>query len=82
MLAARTRSAASSVWSDAAVPTYELKCVDCGSRFERFLMRLLRETDKVCPVCGSQNVSAGVGGGILGKKSNTGASCGPVGGFG
>lgn len=45
-------------------------------------MRLIRETDKVCPVCGSQNVSVGVGGGIVGRRSDSSASCGPIGGFG
>ncbi|TDB39690.1 MAG: zinc ribbon domain-containing protein [Actinobacteria bacterium] len=76
------RSVASSVWSEAVVPTYELRCADCGNRFERFLLRLIRESDKVCPVCESQNVSAGVGGGILGRTSSEAASCGSVGGFG
>ena len=48
------------------MPTYELKCNPCGSRFEKFLGRLLRDTDKVCPECGSSDVRTGLGGGILG----------------
>lgn len=48
------------------MPTYELICDDCGSRFERFLTRLLRREDRVCPECGSRRVRSGVGGGVLG----------------
>jgi len=49
------------------MPTYELHCKECGHRFDRFLMRLLRESDRVCPECGSTNVEAGVGGGFAAR---------------
>lgn len=38
------------------MPTYQFVCDDCGSDYEFFLMRMLRDTDKVCPKCGSTNV--------------------------
>lgn len=49
------------------MPTYELTCHDCGERFETFLMRMLRDADKICPSCGSDRVQQGVGGGYLGS---------------
>lgn len=77
----RTRSVASSVWCE-LVPTYGLRCSECGHEFDRFLTRLLRESDKICPECGSTRVSAGVGGGFLSRRSKTGSSaCVPRGGF-
>ena len=66
-----------------SLPTYELICQVCGERFDRFLTRLLREEDRVCPVCGSTQVQSGFGGGILGKGTGAGtpsSSCG-TGGF-
>ena len=47
------------------MPTYELKCRECGHPFDRFLTRLLRDEDLVCPECGSTDVQKGVGGGFL-----------------
>jgi putative FmdB family regulatory protein len=38
------------------MPTYQLICDDCGKDFEFFLTRILRDTDKVCPSCGSTKV--------------------------
>lgn len=38
------------------MPTYGLKCTRCGKKFELFLLRLLREEDKVCPSCQSREV--------------------------
>jgi putative FmdB family regulatory protein len=64
------------------VPTYELTCADCGHRFEQFLMRIIRDPDKVCPACGSERILMGHGGGFIGKTSDRSSSCGPVGGFG
>ena len=62
------------------MPTYELTCEGCGEQHERFLMRLIREEDKVCPECGSHDVHTGIGGGILGVGTSTevsvAASCG------
>jgi putative FmdB family regulatory protein len=64
------------------MPTYELHCPECGHRFDRFLVRLLRDDDKVCPECGSTKVKAGVGGGFVARVSESGSSCAPKGGFG
>ena len=47
------------------MPTYDLKCQDCGERFERFLRRLIRAEDRVCPCCGSTHVTTGLGGGVI-----------------
>jgi putative FmdB family regulatory protein len=75
-------SARNSGWYS-QMPTYDLTCKACGNRFERFLTRLLRQEDKVCPLCGSQNVSAGVGGGYVKSPSVTSVStCASSGGFG
>lgn len=65
------------------LPTYDLTCQDCGERFELFVMRLLREEDRICRSCGGADVKAGVGGGFLRVAVSTGASgetCG-TGGF-
>ncbi|MBN1193537.1 MAG: zinc ribbon domain-containing protein [Coriobacteriia bacterium] len=63
------------------MPTYELRCPDCGCEFDRFLMRLLRQSDKVCPECGSMRVLVGVGGGFLTRRSESESTCVPRGGF-
>jgi putative FmdB family regulatory protein len=66
------------------MPTYELECRACGNRFERFLTRLLRDEDRVCPECGSTEVRSGVGGGfgIVTRQSRESNRCTPRGGFG
>jgi len=53
------------------MPTYELACRECGQRFDKFLMRVLRNDDLVCPECGSTDVARGVGGGFLGSGTRT-----------
>lgn len=63
------------------MPTYELRCKECGHAFERFLMRLLRDEDKVCPECDSTQVVSGVGGGFVARVGTTGTSCSPSRGF-
>ena len=61
------------------MPTYELKCRECGKASEVFLLRTIRDEDKVCPECGSEDVKQGVGGGFfsMGDSASTsaGASC-------
>lgn len=66
------------------MPTYDLVCRSCGHRFERFMMRLLRDEDKVCPACGSHDVGTGVGGGYAAPKAGErpSSSCGGTSGFG
>ncbi len=66
------------------MPTYELTCRACGTRFERFLARMLRDEDKVCPSCGSTDVRQGVGGGYVSKPATgrSGGGCAPRGGIG
>lgn len=53
------------------MPTYELTCRTCGTRFERFLARMLKDEDKVCPSCGSTDVGQGVGGGYVSRSPRT-----------
>ncbi|MBA4370111.1 MAG: hypothetical protein C0418_00840 [Coriobacteriaceae bacterium] len=64
------------------MPTYDLTCDECGERFERFLTRMLREQDRVCPRCGSSKVRPGPGGGFLLTDARPSAKgCVPRGGF-
>jgi putative FmdB family regulatory protein len=69
------------------VPTYQLVCDDCGKDFEFFLTRFLKDSDKVCPNCGSTKVRQvyrdffgfSLSGG---KDSDSGSGgCGSFGGF-
>jgi putative FmdB family regulatory protein len=39
------------------VPTYDLACGGCDARFERFRQGFLRDEDRVCPECGSLEVT-------------------------
>lgn len=66
------------------MPTYDLQCDACGERFELFLLRLLRDSDRVCPSCGANQVRPGVGGGILGSGTtqSKGTSCSTAHSFG
>ena len=49
------------------MPSYDLTCRRCQTRFEKFVPRLLRNEDMVCPSCGSTDIKRGVGGGVLGR---------------
>jgi putative FmdB family regulatory protein len=51
------------------MPTYELRCLECGKLFELFRTRILRDEEKVCPECGSTDVKLGVGGGYFSRSS-------------
>ena len=66
---------ANSVWCDSAVPTYELRCPECGHEYERFVMRLLRVEDRVCPECGASRVDVGVGGGFVVRQGGSESAC-------
>jgi putative FmdB family regulatory protein len=67
--------------------SYDLKCGACGHDFEVYVQGFLKETCKVCPECGSKEVSQ-VYTGFLhqwSKKSGAdsgGHSCAPSAGFG
>ena len=70
------------------MPTYELLCPACGERSERFLKRLIRDEDRVCPSCGHDDAKVGVGGGFLGagtrqsaalNRADSGGACGGAG---
>ena len=65
------------------MPTYDLKCQDCGECSERFLMRLIRDEDRVCQSCGSTRVTTGPGGRFLsfGRSGSIGSETCGSGGF-
>lgn len=56
------------------MPTYDLTCSACGEKTELFLMRVIRDEDKVCPSCGSPGMKPGVGGGFLGAGTKRAAT--------
>lgn len=58
------------------MPSYDLKCDDCGKTFEVFLLHMLRDTDKVCPECGSEQVTQRISGGYFNKSSSSAPPCG------
>lgn len=60
------------------MPTYQFVCDSCGKDFEFFLMRMLRDEDKICPSCGSTDVKR-VYRDFFGFS---GSSCGSTGGGG
>ena len=39
------------------MPTYDLACATCDTNFERYRQGFLRDEDRVCPDCGSQEVT-------------------------
>jgi len=39
------------------MPTYDFKCNVCGQAFEKFTSGIIETADKVCPQCGSQDVT-------------------------
>lgn len=61
------------------MPTYDMKCTACETRFERFLTRILADADKVCPSCGSRDVEVVPSAPFVPR---TGGGCSPRGGFG
>ncbi|MBI4734003.1 MAG: zinc ribbon domain-containing protein [Rubrobacteridae bacterium] len=73
------------------MPTYQLVCDECGKDFEFFLTPFLKDSDKICPSCGSTKVRQVYrdffGFNLSGGKSSGGSSdsgsggCGSFGGF-
>lgn len=65
---------------------YDLKCEDCGHKFEKFTSSFLKDDDRVCPKCESRNVIQEYRGtfGISGFGSSSSPSPGgaPAGGCG
>ena len=39
------------------MPTYDLACVACDTNFERYRQGFLRDEDRICPDCGSHEVT-------------------------
>ena len=72
--------------------SYDLRCSSCGKDFEVFLLGFLKDDVKVCPECGSREVTqrftgfGGVTGLVSGSCLDTGScrpssSCNPRSGF-
>jgi putative FmdB family regulatory protein len=67
--------------------SYDLKCDSCGGDFEVYVQGFLKERDKVCPECGSREVTQ-LYTGFLHQAAKAagsdggGHSCAPSGGFG
>lgn len=58
---------------------YDLKCDDCGHKFEKFVSGFLKDGDKSCPECGSRKVTRKFAGSFsIGKlgSAGTGDGCG------
>jgi len=54
--------------------TYDLKCGACGSQFDLFVQGFLKDGDRVCPDCGSQEVEQRFTGFLCGSSSAGGTS--------
>ena len=71
------------------MPIYDLKCDDCGHRFEKFVTSFIKDEEKECPRCNSRKVSQQYSGGSFGisgcgSTSSGSGGCGapPRSGFG
>jgi putative FmdB family regulatory protein len=67
------------------MPIYDLKCDDCGHRFEKFITGFLKDKDKECPRCYSRRISQQFSGGsfgVGGSSAGGGCSAPPRSGFG
>ncbi len=67
------------------MPTYEFVCQACLRRFEKFLPRVIKDEEKVCPNCGSEETIQVFSNDIqttFEKFTDPGENCGNFGGFG
>lgn len=68
------------------MPIYDLKCDDCGHRFEKFITSFIKDEEKECPRCYSRKVSQQFNGGSFkiggSLPGNGGCSTPPRSGFG
>ncbi len=67
--------------------SYDLRCGSCGGDFEVYVQGFLKEDDKVCPECGSRQVTQLYTGFLHQNSKSTGSdggghTCAPSGGFG
>jgi putative FmdB family regulatory protein len=56
------------------MPTYDLACASCDTNFERFRQGFLRDEDRVCPDCGSHEISQRFTGFVTTRPTRTDAS--------
>lgn len=63
------------------MPTYDLACATCATNFERFRQGFLRDEDRVCPDCGSHEVTQRFTGFVTTRPTRT-ADAPTVTGFG
>ena len=59
--------------------SYDLVCEKCGHAFEVFRQGFLKDDDRVCPECDSEDVRQKFST-FLRSLSDSGASCAPSGG--
>lgn len=61
---------------------YDLKCDECGEEFEKFVTGFLKDEDRVCPECGSREISQRYTGvfGVGSSSCGTGGCSSPPGG--
>jgi len=59
--------------------SYDLVCEKCGHAFEVFRQGFLKDDDRVCPECGSEDVRQKFSS-FLHNFGGTGAGCAPSGG--
>jgi putative FmdB family regulatory protein len=66
--------------------TYEFVCSDCENEYEVYVQGFLKEHDRACPKCGSENTRQKFTSFLrnLGAGGDSSGSCGPRGrsGFG
>jgi putative FmdB family regulatory protein len=61
------------------MPSYDLVCEKCGHPFEVFRQGFLKDDDRVCPECGSEDVRQKFSS-FLRNLGGAGAGCAPSGG--
>ena len=59
--------------------SYDLVCEKCGHAFEVFRQGFLKDEDRVCPECGSEDVRQKFSS-FLRTSAGAGAGCAPSGG--
>ncbi len=56
------------------MPTYDLECAACDTRFETFRQGFLRDDDRVCPECGESGARQLITGFITAKPARAAAA--------
>ncbi len=62
------------------MPIYEYECVECGTRFDKFVRSATRPVEVACPTCKSENCRKVVSAFASTGVQSSGANCAPSGG--